>query len=151
MVFQPRERSRGRKTEKPHACSLGCSLNTLWEWFWTFLWRDHCLVGFLKGRVWTEATPRGGDLGWNFQPNFSDSLKSEIRIPGAGGKALTQTFHTFWVYGCHTFWVYGCQGHHEKSTQTSQTLGVYECKKLGWGFQQNTSVLLADSYNESSF
>ena len=34
----------------------------------------HHLVGFLRGGVWTETTPREGGLGWNFHPNIPDSL-----------------------------------------------------------------------------
>ena len=39
------------------------------------------LAGFLRDGVWTEATPRGGGLGWNFHPNIPDSL--DIWMPGA--------------------------------------------------------------------
>ena len=42
----------------------------------------HHLAGFLRGGVWNEEIPRGGNLGWNFQPNIPDSL--DIRMPGAG-------------------------------------------------------------------
>ena len=28
------------------------------------------MAGFLGGGVWTEATPRGGGLEWNFSPNI---------------------------------------------------------------------------------
>ena len=30
--------------------------------------RGHHLAGFLRGGVWTEVTPRGGGLKWNFSP-----------------------------------------------------------------------------------
>lgn len=63
----------------------GVSLNTIWEWSWVSLGRGHGLVGFLGDGVSTEATPRGGDLGWTFHPNILESL--DIQMPGAEVKS----------------------------------------------------------------
>lgn len=46
----------------------------------------HCLAGFLRGGVCTQATPRGGGLDWNFHPNIPESLdiwmpRPEVMLP----------------------------------------------------------------------
>lgn len=45
------ERRGDRKTGKPHVCSLGYNLNTLWEWSRASLGRGHLLAGLKMGGV----------------------------------------------------------------------------------------------------
>lgn len=65
-----------------------CLFKYLWEeWSLASLRRGHPLSGFLGGGVWTETTPRGGGLGWNFHPDILDSWS----IGMLRAEALTQT------------------------------------------------------------